>query len=309
VEAGFDETGVWRSEDSATPDTECRNAVVAAMATIKSAQLLAVGTPFAKRGEQFRTHQKYWGQNDPRVLVWWARGSELAFNPTVATRVIEDAFDRDPVAARSEWGSEYRDDISTYIDIDTVQRRVVPHRVELPPTQGIPYRAACDAAGGAGKDSFTACIAHRSGDTIVIDAVREIKPPFSPDVAVEQIVAVLRAYGVSRITGDRFGGEWVAERFRRHGVSYQTAEYTRSEAYLSALPMLTAERVQLLDHPKLIAQFAQLERRTSAQGRDTVDHPRGSHFHDDLANSVALAIATLARPPRGGGPPSLVMGI
>jgi hypothetical protein len=38
--------------------------------------------------------------------------------------------------------------------------------------------------------------------------VIEIRPPFSPDQATGNIAAVFRADRVTRVTGDRFGGEW-----------------------------------------------------------------------------------------------------
>jgi hypothetical protein len=48
------------------------------------------------------------------------------------------------------------------------------------------YIAALDAASGSGEDSMTLALCHREGDVAVLDLVREVKPPFSPDaVAVE----------------------------------------------------------------------------------------------------------------------------
>ena len=46
--------------------------------------------------------------------------------------------------------------------------------------------------------------------------------------------------------------------------------------------------VRLLDNPQLVSQFAALERRTSPNGKDRVDHGPGGH--DDLCNSAALAL-------------------
>jgi len=41
----------------------------------------------------------------------------------------------------------------------------------------------------------------------------------------------------------------------------------------------------LLDHPKLLNQLSNLERRTARSGRDNIDHQPGGH--DDVANAVA----------------------
>ena len=54
--------------------------------------------------------------------------------------------------------------------------------------------------------------------------------------------------------------------------------------------------VDLLDLPRLITQLAGLERRTARGGRDSIDHGPGGH--DDVANSVAGALARVVAPPR-----------
>jgi hypothetical protein len=50
---------------------------------------------------------------------------------------------------------------------------------------------------------------------------------------------------------------------------------------------LNSGRLDLLDNPRMIAQFAGLERRTARSGKDSIDHSPMSH--DDVANSVAGA--------------------
>jgi hypothetical protein len=56
------------------------------------------------------------------------------------------------------------------------------------------------------------------------------------------------------------------------------------------LPILNGSRVELPDHPRLVAQLCQLERRTARGGRDSIDHAPGAH--DDLANAVAGTVVT-----------------
>jgi hypothetical protein len=69
----------------------------------------------------------------------------------------------------------------------------------------------------------------------------------------------------------------------------------RSAIYLDVLPKFTSGRVRILDNPRLVTQFAALERRTSPIGKDRVDHGPGGH--DDLCNSAALAFVTKGRAP------------
>jgi hypothetical protein len=85
----------------------------------------------------------------------------------------------------------------------------------------------------------------------------------------------------------------VRQAFAREGIRYREAEMDKSTAYLEAEPLLTQQRVELLDHPTLVRELSLLERRPRAQGRTLVDHPVGGH--DDYANVACLAIAVAAK--------------
>ena len=110
------------------------------------------------------------------------------------------------------------------------------------------------------------------------------------------VLGLLKSYGLSTVTGDRYGGEWPRERFAEYGITYLVCKKVRSDLYLELLPQLNSGRVELLDHPRLIKQLCELERRTSRAGKDSIDHERGSH--DDVANAVAGALS-IAKVPVG----------
>jgi hypothetical protein len=61
---------------------------------------------------------------------------------------------------------------------------------------------------------------------------------------------------------------------------------------LLTLPLLNSGRIDLLDNPRMVAQFVGLERRTARGSRDTVDHHRSGH--DDISNVVAVVLTTAA---------------
>src|SRR5215813_15320575 len=64
-------------------------------------------------------------------------------------------------------------------------------------------------------------VGHREGDVVTVDALRERKPPFSPEDVVSEFAELLKSYRVTSISGDRYAGEWPKERFRDHGISYE----------------------------------------------------------------------------------------
>jgi hypothetical protein len=125
----------------------------------------------------------------------------------------------------------------------------------------------------------------------VIDALRERRPPFSPEATVREFCIFLKSYGILKVTGDRHAAEWPREQFRKLGINYLVSELPASDLYLNLLPLINSGRISLLDNTRLLNQLISLERRTARSGKDSISHPPGGH--DDLANCVA-GVASLA---------------
>ena len=102
----------------------------------------------------------------------------------------------------------------------------------------------------------------------MLDCLVEMKPPFNPTSAVADMAATLKSYGLSSTVGDKYAAGWVVDAFAKVGVTYEHAERDRTEAYLDALPLFTSGRARLLDNPRLVSQFAALERRSTPVGRE-----------------------------------------
>ena len=155
------------------------------------------------------------------------------------------------------------------------------------------YVAFVDPSGGS-QDAMTLAIAHQEADRLVLDALRERRPPFSPDAVVAEFVEVCRTYQDRRLAGDHYAGEWPREQFTKRGITYEVAMTPKSDLYRDFLPLVNSGRVELLDQARLIGQLCGLERRSSRAGRDTIDHGPGGH--DDLANAAAGALVTACHP-------------
>ena len=296
--AVLDEVAFWHDE-GANPDSEVLQALRPAMATVPGSLLLGLSSPYACRGELYAAVERYFGEDDDRVLVWNADTASM--NPQVPTHIIERAFEDDPVAAASEYGREgrvqFRRDVEAFLDSEAIRAVTVEGRRELPHLDGTRYIAFVDPSGGS-QDSFTLAIAHGEGDLAVLDAVRERRPPFSPDDVVQEFAELLDTYGVTTVTGDRYGGEWPRERFQVHGIRYEPSERTKSDIYRELVAPVNGGRVALLDLPVLRAQLLGLERRVARGGRDSIDHGPGGR--DDVANAAAgalgLAVTRSTRP-------------
>ncbi len=285
-----DETAWWYDEKSANPDSEILQALRPAMLTVPGSVLLAITTPYARRGEAYRNYQRYHGQDNAPVLVWQA--PTVAMNPLVDEAVIAAAFEQDAIAASAEYLAEFRRDVEAFLSIEAIEGVVIPGRLELPPRKDVKYSAFTDPSGGS-QDSFTVAIAHRENDLAVLDAVREVHPPFSPEQVTGEFATLIKSYHLRTVSGDRYAGEWPREQFRKHGVEYKVGDKPKSELYRDLLPLVNSGRVELLDHKVLKRQLEGLERRVARGGKDSIDH--GPQGRDDVANSVAGAVLLAAR--------------
>jgi hypothetical protein len=287
-----DEIAFWRSDESSNPDTEILAALRPAMSTVPGSMLLCASSPYRKAGALWDAYRKHYGKPGP-VLVWQA--DTRVMNPTVASKVIDEAYERDPASAAAEYGAQFRSDVDTFLSRELVDIAIDPGILVRPPLSHIRYHAFADPSGGSG-DSFTAAISHVDDNVAILDALYERRPPFNPSAVVAEIADLCRQYGVGSITGDRYSANFVVEAFAKEGIAYQHSQRDRSQLYSDSLPLFTTGRVRLLDHPRLAAQLTSLERRVSPAGRDRIDHGPGPHRHDDLANAVAGALINAARP-------------
>ncbi len=248
-------------------------------------------SPYAKRGVLWTTFRSHYGRDGARVLVW--KGATLEMNPTLDPALVTAAFEDDPANAAAEYGAEFRSDIAAFVSREVIEACTPAGRFEIPRQSGVKYVGFTDPSGGS-SDAMVLAVAHREGETAILDAIREVRPPFSPEAVTRDFAAVLKTYGVSTVHGDRYAGEWPRERFSEHGIKYELSDRPKSDIYRDCLPLLNAGRVELLDLPRLATQLINLERRTTRGGRDSIDHPPGAH--DDLANAAAGALL-LAKAP------------
>jgi len=254
--------------------------------------LLCASSPYARRGVLWTAFKRYHGSDDPSVLVW--KAPTRTMNATVPQRFIDEETERDPASAAAEYGAEFRTDVDSFVSREVVESCVDDGVFERGPISTLRYYGFVDPSGGS-ADSFTAAVAHMEKDQIILDAVRERKPPFSPEIVAKEFAEFFLTYRCTTVRGDRYAGEWPREQFKKRGVTYVPADKTRSELYLEALPRLNARRASLLDNKRLVEQLVGLERRTSRSGKDSVDHAQGGR--DDVANAVAGAIVYAATQP------------
>jgi Terminase large subunit, T4likevirus-type, N-terminal len=261
-----------------------------ALVTIPGAPLVIISSPWRKSGYVYSQYEKHFAQDSSDVLVW--RAPSRLMNPTLSATRILAALATDRTAAKTEFLGAWRDDLSSFLTeaaVDACVARGVKIRGRV---EGVRYQAFCDAAGGTGADAFSFAIGHLQQDgKATLDVLVEREPPFNPEVVVEEYVQLLRHFKITEIHGDRYAAGFCSTQFEKRGVSYRPSEKNRSQLYLELLPLVTSQRVELLDDPKLRQQLLGLERKTGRLA-DIVDHAPGQH--DDLSNTTAGCLTLIA---------------
>src|SRR4029077_7754340 len=131
----------------------------------------------------------HFGKDGDPTLVWQA--STRTMNPTVPQRVIDGETERDPASAAAEDGAQFRNDVESFVNRAAVETCVSVGVPERPPISGVTYLAFVDPSGGS-ADSMTLAIGHQEEDVAVLDAIRERRPPFSPEDVVLEFAELLK---------------------------------------------------------------------------------------------------------------------
>ena len=140
-----DELAFW-FWDGPNPAEEVLRAARPAMAMIPNALLMVASTPYDRRGPVWNAFKRYWGQEDPSVLVW--RADTRTMNPVMPEATVAAAYERDPEGAPSEYAAEFRSDIEGFVTREALEACILPGVLERPRAHGVQYAGFCDPSGG-----------------------------------------------------------------------------------------------------------------------------------------------------------------
>ena len=95
-------------------------------------------------------------------------------------RTVAAALEEDPARNAAEYLAQFRTDVDAFVLPDVVAACVSPDVYERGPLPGVHYIAFVDPSRRQCRP-MTLAIAHKDGDVCVVDAIRERKPPFTPE--------------------------------------------------------------------------------------------------------------------------------
>jgi hypothetical protein len=299
----FDESAFWRTgtttDDAANPDIEVYAACSPGLARVPGSMLIMISSVYRRTGMLYDSWQRNYGTDNQDTLA--VLGTTTQFNPGFSQATIDRELLKDRPRASAEYNSKWRDEVEDgLIKREQVMKCVDVGVTERPPKRGNDYVALFDAATGSGKDSAAVCIGHIEAGTerVMIDAIRERKPPYSPEQIAKEFSALIRSYNISNVLADHFGGAAIAEQFLKWNVTidHQPGAPPKSEMYLAGIQTFNSARAGMLDDDVGIDQICSLVRKNQSGGRPLIDAEKGGH--DDRANVVCGVIWMLLEKPR-----------
>jgi hypothetical protein len=78
-----------------------------------------------------------------------------------------------------------------------------------------------------------------------------MRPPFSPDAVIDEFAALVRSYGIARVCGDKYAGEFPRELFRKKGIFYVPAAAPKPDLYRDLLSHLNSGHIVLPRNDRL----------------------------------------------------------
>ncbi len=188
----LDEMAYMRDEFSATPDIELVRAVKPGLANLGGPTAWSVVTAQPARAPVRDVAAHYGKPSD--VLVIQAGGP--VFNPTISAKLIERARAEDPIAARSEWDAQFREDISQWLADELLE---AAREGRTGGKKHAPWHSwTCS---GGRHDASCIGIAHaedvgqssdRAQPRLVLDVLEHVRAPHEPAIVVERFCRILK---------------------------------------------------------------------------------------------------------------------
>jgi len=220
VAAVCDELGFWwHEETAANPDEEVLAALRPAMCTFPTPKLIKFSTPYRKDGVLSREFQQRAELSFP---VWQLSTFEM--NPQVQPDRLIAERQRSEEQYRREYLAEFTDEITGWIVPEVLEPCVVRGRTELPRVENATYVAAVDPT--FVRNDFALAILHRTSDgPLVVDRVARWagtkKAPLGYEWVCEEIVRILKEYGVNSVLGDQYCAPVIQQYLQKLGVCYK----------------------------------------------------------------------------------------
>lgn len=286
----LDELG-WYKLEGSRADEEVFSALRPRMAQFRGAKFLAISTPASKQGLLWQLYDE--GQVPGRLTV---KATTAMVNPEVDLDFLESEKRRNPDNYAREFLAEFCESVDAFFPADKLTE-CFSLLGDVAPDSRYRYFAACDQSGLSGRDRFAMSIAHSENKKVIVDLSRTWATK-DGDAIIAEIAAVLKPYGVTGVSVDRYAGGWVRNAFERQGLEVAVRDPLPA-VYVNMKSLVISRRVELPDSKGLREGLLRTQVFFGRSNQLSISHERTTEGHGDEADSVATAV-WLASSQQGG---------
>jgi phage terminase large subunit-like protein len=279
----------------------------------RDGKVILISSPYAKFGRFYDRFTESF--TEPEITLSFKMYSAMV-NPTIPTEILKAARKRDRVGFMCEYGGEFSDTITAWIDDENEFKRCV---VNTPaPGRGVhdvQYYYGIDL--GFKNDGTSVSIVHKENDKIVLDYANVWYSGASDVWDVDDSIykmcnkyAGLELIRMNDIVGeikelvkwfpakegvfDQHNGYALAELFQTEHLPQfameSFSEGLNSEVYQLTKRLYAEQLLTLFDHPVLVKELLTLEAEKRARDKTIVRAPGRKGAHDDISDAFCRAV-------------------
>lgn len=264
-------------------------------------KILMLSSPWTQAGIFWDIFKQGSSGQFPHVQVVQAPTWEI--NPYVSKEFLEQEKNRDPELFRVEYGAEFSQSLSSFLDPTLVDAAVNRDRTSLRPIPEFKgrYVLSLDPAKGS-RDLYTACIAHYDNERLIIDLFHQFRPSYDDGGGKQQISITEvetwieehhRIYEFNKVVLDQFNSQGTIQKLKNlMPISELTwTVKTKTQAFSKMRELFNSGNLDLYPHEKAIQQLKGLIITYRAGGTWAVSGGTGAAV-DDFCSAMAGAILT-----------------
>ena len=288
-------------------DFDIYRASTPSLLTVPKSKFIAISSPHTPDGllyQKFKEHYK----KDIHNKTLFLKSDSKTMNPTLPQDEIDEAYKDDPVSAANAYGGDFLLSSGNFIKLASLECLVEKGVTERAYDRysDKTYKFFVDISSGTENgDGFAACVGFSRRNLIdesleiYIAKVLHFEAPFNPNTKIKECCELAKAYGLNRVTGDRYGANLVTTQFKNNGITFDYCSKNKSELFKDFLSLANSKKLHLLDNQEVLTQAINLKR-VARLGSEVIE--KGT-TPDDLINAVSGCASILATPrlKLGGG--------
>ena len=281
----------------------------------RDGKVILISSPYAKYGKFFEKFIDSF--EDPEITLTFKMYSAMV-NPMIPTEILKAARKEDRTAFMCEYGGEFSDTITAWIeDEDEFKKCVTSRPVVTRGVGDIAYYYGIDI--GFKNDGSSVAIVHKDYESkkIILDSA-DVWFSGSSDVwemrnslysecnkyamndllkmsdLVKEVELLLKWFPAKEGVFDQNNGYALAELFQANGLFQfkveNFTETTNSEVYQLVKRLYSEELLDLFNHPILIPEMLTLEGEKRSKSKIIVRAPTRKGAHDDISDAYCRAV-------------------